>query len=420
MSERSYRRQEDALLVFGCCLYLAWIWLVPTQPVSDFAYYHSIGQEIASGLPWGTSYTPIGYSMLLALLYTVAGDALIVPKVLQVALSVGNACLFRVWLNTTPLAARERCLLLAAFVLFPGNVFYNSLLATEPLFTFLLLAVSVLYCRTTQTVSWRRDVAIGVISGLAVLVKQQFIVVPLLLGLHQWLQGCGWRQALRRGVLILAVSIVVTAPQMYYNSKMVGQFTTTANNGGIVLYINNNSENRSGRWMPAEEVADSLVLTPAYEAANMTARNHMLRQAALQWISHHPLEFIRLGGLRLLNTFGGGEDVTYALAGVVSTAEVAVGAALVFAAFKLLVFTPALLAAVWAAWRYCVYPAERDFSSGYVLFLLGAFSLLHFISEGQSRYSYPLTFMLIYYGGLLYYRRLTPRQDHGAVYGRAL
>src|SRR3712207_8168863 len=93
----------------------------------------------------------------------------------------------------------------------------------------------------------------------------------------------------------------------------MGQFTFVSNNGGIVLYINNNSQNKWGRWMDASKVENSLVNTKEYKNSNPTKRNHMLADAAKKWIKAHPIGFIILGFKRLINTYFIGDDILFTL-----------------------------------------------------------------------------------------------------------
>ncbi len=77
---------------------------------------------------------------------------------------------------------------------------------------------------------------------------------------------------MENSLIVLVTCILVISPWIYRNTKLVGQFTYISNNGGIVLYINNNSQNKLGRWMPAENVENSLVKTEKYKKANMTEK----------------------------------------------------------------------------------------------------------------------------------------------------
>lgn len=387
-----------SLVIFlGSCTSLAWIYVVPTEPFSDFAYYRSIAQEIVCGHPWGTTYTTIGYSIFLAGVYSIFSDTLLIAKVMNIIFYTISNFLFLGILQNSTMPEKIRKLAFGMFVFFPANIFYNSILANETMFTCVLLACIRLYLSEVRL----KYFWIGLLTGLNVLIKQQFILFPVVIFIVEQLYQSSFIKNIRNTVVMLVIMCLVISPMIYYNSKMMGQFTSVANNGGIVLYINNNSQNTDGRWMMAEEVENSVVLQDEYITANRTQRNAMLRTAATKWIIDHPREFVILGLLRVKNTFLVGDDICYTLIGITDDEGIADVLTVANGVVKSIFFIPGIImATIHGARLLSAVRHRKNWSASRVDLILTAvfymFVLIYFISEGQGRYSYPVTCCMIY------------------------
>ncbi|WP_026183728.1 glycosyltransferase family 39 protein [Desulfitobacterium hafniense] len=402
------------ILLIGLLADVLWVMLVPTVPFSDFSYYHHLATQIAGGGPWGDTYTSVGYPIFLGFFYKLFGSSLWVAKCLNIALSTANNILVYFLLKKISIPGRLRNTFLLLFVLFPMNVYYNSLVASEILFTTGLLSVLLLYFSNLR---WKY-VGIGLLTGLNAMVKPFFPAFVLAVFLVEVLSERNFRQSLKRSGIVLLVALVVLSPWLYRNSKMFGDFCYISNNSGIVLYINNNSQNKVGGWMPAEDVADSLVKTPAYQEANALEKNKMLSAAAKEWIAGHPVEFVGLGIKRLARTFLFFGDINYALRGT----ALAVPSIQVFLTapgsnwLSFFLFLTSELVRAPVFWLGCLgilsysWRVLRGFfrSGGggprrinkekltlLITFLM--FAGIYFITEGQSRYAFPTVMMLIYF-----------------------
>lgn len=394
-------RYYCGVLLAGFLLDLAWVLLVPTQPFSDFLYYHQLARQIAAGGIWGDTYTAVGYPVFLAFFYRLGGAEIMVAKSVNLVLSVLNSLLvWRLW-KILPLPEWSRRLAFLAFVLFPTNIYYNSVVGTEILFTcLLLLSLNVYFSRIRC-----RYVLTGLLIGLDSLVKPFFPAFLLVIVLMEFLSRPAKAAALKKCGTVLLAFLLVLTPWLYRNYKLIGEFTYISNNGGIVLYINNNSQNTSGGWMPAADVENSPVNTPAYQNANPTQKNKMLSQAAKQWIVTHPAEFLVLGFKRLSRTylhFLG--DIDYSLYGTGLTLETNRFLAAAASGIWLAVFLPGLLSIL----GFCLYYLRKAAGgklvnlpqAGKEIGLLSTFVLftgIYFVTEGQTRYAFPLIFILIYF-----------------------
>ncbi|MFZ3373858.1 MAG: hypothetical protein WA131_12690 [Desulfitobacteriaceae bacterium] len=396
------------ILVLGFLVNLFWILLIKTHPFSDFLYYHELAQQIASGGQWGDTYTTVGYPVILGLFYKLFGAKLAIAKGLNVILSVINSLLVFGILSKMALSKRIRKTILVLFVLFPMTIYYNSILATEILFTTILLSSIYLYLSDIRQKFW----LIGTLTGINTMIKPFFIVFFLVIFLTELITHKKFLNSLMKGLVVLGMTILIISPWLYRNYKFVGEYTYVSNNGGIVLYINNNSQNKLGGWMPASEVENSLVNLPQYQFANPTQRNEMLTSAAKQWIITHPKDFFVLGIKRLGLTYLSSGDVAFSFNGTKLSESTKSLLILITACIKLPIFYLGLFFIMVLTFFYI--RKLLDHSLGilmssndiFLLLIFYMFTGVYFITEGQSRYSFPIIFIIIYYSiiGLAYLR----------------
>jgi len=404
-------------MIIACSLLAAvlWVVVVPTQPFSDFRYYHQLAAQIAAGGSWGDTYTAVGYSIFLAGFYRLLGASLWVAKGLNLLLFLLNNLLALRLLRSLPLTERLRRWVFICFAFFPIQIYYTSIVGTETLFTTLLLLALLTYVSR-----WRhRYLLLGAITGLASMVKPFFPAFAAAILLTDVLAGERPLLAARRAATVLLVCALVLSPWLYRNYRLIGQFTYVSNNGGIVLYINNNSQNTTGGWMRASDVADSVVNTEEYQAANMTEKNHMLSNAAKRWIVSHPREFVVLGLKRLQRTFLLPNDIAYSLQGTgfsLRLQHLLMGV-VELARFPLyLIGCLAMVASsLGYAWTRFLRRQPSALSRVEVALLLTfwMFAGVYFLTEGQSRYAFPTILMQSYFAAkaiAAIHRRFSARQ----------
>ncbi|TGE39422.1 hypothetical protein E4K67_06835 [Desulfosporosinus fructosivorans] len=382
--------------------------LVRTEPVSDFKYYHRIATQIANGGQWGDTYTTVGYPIFLAPFYWCFGASIWVAKALNLVLSTINNLLVLHILEKTGIRETLRQRTFVLYVLFPMNIYYNSMLASEILFTTLFLLGTYLYLTDINY----KYVYIGLITGLNTMVKPYFPLFALAIILTDFLGHEKLWKSMKNGVVVLLVTGVIIAPWLYRNYKLIGEFTYVSNNAGIVLYINNNTQNKLSGWMLAEDVENSVVNRPDYNLANSTQKNIMLSRDAREWIMGHPREFVCLGLKRLSKTFIQAGDIDYAFqgSGLLPFLQV------IMFRFSEFVRMPVFLGGVASivihtllysyltvgnrlTKRSARFVLNFDGGKGR-LFLIITFLMfagVYFITEGQSRYAFPTVLSLCVY-----------------------
>ncbi|NFN85963.1 hypothetical protein FDF31_03955 [Clostridium sporogenes] len=237
------------ILILGLVTSILWVILVDTKPFSDFKYYYDVAVDIANGLPWGDTYTSIGYSIVLGGIFKLFGASLINAKIFNLILTlISNVCFLSI-LDKLDINEKERKIIFSIFVFMPNNIFYNSILANEILFTTILLIITNIYFSKVKY----KYAYIGALTGINTMIKPFFIVFAFAVFLVDLLKEKKISKSIQNSLIVLVTCILVISPWIYRNTKLVGQFTYISNNGGIVLYINNNSQNKLGRWMPAED-----------------------------------------------------------------------------------------------------------------------------------------------------------------------
>ena len=121
-----------------------WINLVNVMPKSDFRTFHLVALQLVNGNVAGNNYVSIfphviGYPTVLSIIYGIFGPSIKAAQVLNIILGCGIAIILY-FLGKKLLD--EKCGFIAAIVwaFWPSQVMYNSLVASEELFTLLNLS----------------------------------------------------------------------------------------------------------------------------------------------------------------------------------------------------------------------------------------------------------------------------------------
>ncbi|WP_251860254.1 hypothetical protein [Clostridium sp. Marseille-Q2269] len=395
-SKSNYYKIIIGLSMILCIL---WVVIVDTKPFSDFHYYYKLAIDIANGGEWGDTYTSVGYSIVLGGLFKLFGASLTLAKIFNLVLTFFGQVLFLGILRKTQITERNRRIVFTLFALFPNNIFFNSVVGTEILFTTLLLLVTYLYFSDIKY----KYIILGIIVGAATMVKPFFLLYAFAIFLVELLKEKSFIKSLKSAIIIVVIALICLSPWSYRNTKYNGERTFVSNNGGIVLYINNNSQNNMGRWMDVQDVENSIAKTEAYKKASYTGKNKMLKEAAKKWIKSHPKEFVILGFKRLFNTYMWSDDVLYSIHGVTTIND-----NVKFLLFPItnnirnLFFIPAIIYIFIYSIFILIQIIKRRTEklnkfNLYSTILFYMFTSVYFVTEGQGRYAFPVTFIMIYF-----------------------
>ncbi|WP_027623487.1 glycosyltransferase family 39 protein [Clostridium lundense] len=383
--------------VIGLILSIVWCSIVSPKLFSDFEYYYNLAVDIANGKPWGDTYTSVGYPIALGFLFKIFGASTLVAKIFNIVLTVISYYLVYSILDKLEISEISKKVIFTMFVVFPISIYYNNLVATEIIFSTMVLLVTNVYLSDIKY----KYIILGVLIGMNTIVKPFFMCICFGFFLVDSITSKKIIKSLVNSLIAFIVAAIVIAPWCYRNTKLTGELTFVSNNGGIVLYINNNSQNNVGRWMPAEDVENSIVKTEEYINANMTKRNKMLSKAAKQWIRENPKHFMELGFLRLVNTYGTAGDSYYTTyeSGLNDSQKNIIYS--IANKAKQIVFYPGILFILLYSVYILINLIKRSTENInkfmlYCCVIFYMFTCVYFITEGQARYSFPVIFPLIY------------------------
>ncbi len=273
-------------------LRILWSTLIPTQLYADWKWYDDVAYHMSqvwryeeNGLP--TAYWPIGYPLFLAIVYRTFGHHYFVVEFINVLLSL-CICAFTYLVAkrlTSPVSAR---LTLVVLALFPSQIFFTNVLASEIIFTVLLLLVVYLLLKQEVRPAICLPVTVGVLLGLLILIRAVALFLPLLVVFFYLRSKRRSGLILRDAVLTILVAFLTLFPWMLRNKKTLGVFTV-ATSGGINLYIGN-SPISSGSWVWQKENPFKDLSAP-----NEVGNDRLGYKLATKFIMDDPLGFVRRG-----------------------------------------------------------------------------------------------------------------------------
>lgn len=398
-----------ALVLAGLAARILWALFVPTEQLYDFATYHTLAVNIKNGLGHSLGGKPIawqgplypyllaGFFKLFATESELAGKALnIVMSSLTLVLSIP------VYLKLTGTKARTAAAV-AVTAFLPHIVGYVNVLGTETLFVFILFIILLLYLYCSHKI-WAYPL-IGAAVGLAALTKPYMLAFPAVLAVLFWIRHKNIKRTALFTLICAGCACLVIAPWTYRNFQAFGRFIPVSYNGGYVRFINNNGSNGKGLWMdPLEAELDEAdrayivnALASAGDAGVKAAPEleEVFNRLSSKWIAQNPMEFVKLGLLRLNATFWSGADdlAQWAMNGVAykserdrNTLEAMLGMTSKFLAAAGLLFVCVRLKSFFQG----LFPNGGICTGDAILILLLLFfSAVVFISEGQARYAFP-------------------------------
>jgi len=228
-------------------LRLAWIAYADPSPYDgrfdDSLFFDHAARWLAAGkgyinfLGYQTAQWPPGYSLLLAAVYKVLGHDIMLAKLLNV-LAGGAACVL-IYLVAAKIFNRRVGLLAALLLaLFPGSIYFSTLLMTESVFTamvVLLILLFLMWALERKDVPFVRTFLLGVLFGAAALFRAEAPVL-LLVVLFVWrLAVPSWRAFLRPAALLTAGAVLAVTPWTIRNAITMDKFIPISTGAGHTL-----------------------------------------------------------------------------------------------------------------------------------------------------------------------------------------
>jgi len=274
-----------ALVVRGA---IVWWGHAHFPPIADGEFYHRFAARLAAGLGYTMAWPdgvvtyaahyPVGYPAILSLAYRVFGSTAGVAMGVNAAIGVtASVCAHRVALREL---SKWRALAAGlAVALHPALVLYTPAVMTEGV-TAALVVIAVA-CGPRDKLWWL--VAMGVVFGVATLVRPQTIVLAPLLA-FVWAP----RARVRAAAIVLGVALLTVAPWTVRNCVRMNRCALVSVNGGWNLLIGVHTV--TGAWTELE--TPDACKTVWDEAEKDRCFEHAARaeiaDAPLAWLSKAP------------------------------------------------------------------------------------------------------------------------------------
>lgn len=381
--ETAATRRKEAwilglILVLALLLRLAVVHkLSGLQPASDELAYLKMARHLVEGstvadMTGALAFYNVGYPLfLLAPVEALFGPSLQALRMANALVST-LTCLLCWQLARAAGATRPWRLMAAlAWALYLPAAVYSAYLLKEGLMGFLLMAWLCLGLQLSRGGSWRIASAAGLLCGVLALVGNSALaVLPVLLwGIWQGRRSAR-DLALKLAAFGVAAALVVT-PWLVRNERLLGHAALNTN-GGFNLYLGNNPA-ATGMFVSIADTPLAQQWHQRFKTAEYDA-SAALKQAAIQWIKDHPLQFGALA-IKKLGLFWA--PPLHEGQGPSSTAE---RAARHLWALEYLVLTALALAGIVAGWR------RRDDARLQLLACLALYSAVHMLFYVIFRY----------------------------------
>lgn len=227
---------------------LAWVLIVPTRPVGDFAlYWESAAHLVAHGeLDAEFIYMP-GYVFLLAVLQALGGGLLAAKLV---GVFAGTAVALAAGAIAHALFGRSAGRVATGIAAFwPAGIAVASVTGTDmPAAALVALAVMALVALGPRR-PWLAAIASGAIFGVAAWVRAVAVPLALLSALYWAAQRSSLRLLLARTLTSGAVAALILLPWGIRNRQVTGELFLTDSHGGHTALVgaNPNSEGAYSR-----------------------------------------------------------------------------------------------------------------------------------------------------------------------------
>ena len=316
---RVFWRDHPGVVIFVAALAVRLVFIFAygagAQPVKwgDDHAYDAIAMRLVTKHEPGSSFYPLGYPLFLALIYEVFGRHLFLVRLFQGALGAAT-CVLTYRLGSKVLGDRVGRLAGVLTVFYPGLVYMSWRIMAETLFIFLLMWGLNAAIRMARRPALREAVTLGLIIGMAQLVKSNLYVFPGFLVAWSALALSG---SIRRRLILasgLAASFLLvssTIPVVHLLSSSAGASMMPGNAGYTFWEANNPVAPlaNGGSVLAESEPAGKAFIeaqgaTVRLAQANNVEKNHLYGYLGLAWIRGNPGRFAVLCLKKLNNAFG--------------------------------------------------------------------------------------------------------------------
>jgi 4-amino-4-deoxy-L-arabinose transferase-like glycosyltransferase len=315
----AFWRDHPGVVIFVAALAVRIVFILAygagAEPVKwgDDHAYDTIAMRLVTKHEPGNNFYPLGYPLFLALIYHVLGRHLFLVRLIQGVLGAAT-CLLTYRVGSKVLGDLVGRLAGVLCVFYPGLVYMSWRIMAETLFIFLIMWGLNTAIRMARRPALREALMLGLIVGIAQLVKSNLYVFPEFL--VAWsalsLSGSVRRRLILASVLagsFLLVSSII--PVVNLLSSSAGA-SVMPGNAGYTLWEANNPVApmaNGGSVLAESEPAGKAFIeaqgfTVRLAQANDVERNRLYGYLGLAWIRENPVRFAVLCLKKLNNAFG--------------------------------------------------------------------------------------------------------------------
>lgn len=282
------------------------------KPIETFEY-EAIAHNLLSGRGYGIEHFGVWkrtfgsppFSYLCAFVYLVSGDSHHAMVVVQAILS--SIAALSCYSIGCRLFSAKVGLVAAGLVAFHPALAYIDTHKVHPLsFDVALAALGIEMALMLKTrLSWKATWLTGLLHGLAVLERSTFIgMVPVaLFSIGQRREG---ESLLRVSAVYLLAVLVIPTPWVLRNLQIYQEPVLVSTTGAEVFWRGNNAIASGGSYAagrPGISVFEAMPeeFRKLVLGKDELTQSHIFTQAALSFVTSHPMEAIRLYGRKLLS-----------------------------------------------------------------------------------------------------------------------
>lgn len=278
-------------------LRVIWAIAVPVVPIADSAAYDTFAHNLAFCNNYGwdcqapSAYWPVGPSFVYSLFYKLFGHTYLPIVLLNIGLGVVTI-LLTMHLAERWFERRTAALTGILLALWVSQIQFTTVLASEQLFTTLIVAALVIWSNESINI-WGRAALAGSVLAAASYVRPTAILLPLVLMFIRYTTTRRVIETVKATVVMFLVIALLVAPWSIRNTQAFGQFVTISTNGGANLWMGNNPAS-TGEYMD---------LPPEVVNMNEAQRDKHLKSLAVAHIKENPVLFVRRTINRLVVTY---------------------------------------------------------------------------------------------------------------------
>ena len=389
------------ILVIFTLITLMIIFVFPSTPISDFNTYNNLAQSFSEKLSYvdsegnPTAYRPMGYPVFLGIFYYIFGYSLIIPKILNILLSVLS--IYLVFLISRAIFNDKVALLASLFYSFiPSTLFYINQTNSEILYTALLLLTLYFYVRTPNSLS--NNLLVGLFLGLALVARPSALIIIFFIFIDVVFRSFQknkrrFRFILKSFVPIFVVFLFILTILLIRNNAAVGAYTLPTYGGEVLfnsLYKNNVGSYDQGLGYKYIRAIES----------NEVERNRLGYKLSKDLILQDPIHFLKLGVRKQYSLYTSND--AFIKHGLTRDKG-----GHIYSIYNPLLYIDHVIYALIFIFGLLGFIFYRKglLNKNYTILFLFIWStmVLHFITESQARYHFPLIPIYIIFTGYFIY-----------------